>query len=534
MRDICVSIFMLTYNQEDLITQAIEGVVMQKTDFRYNLVIGEDFSSDKTRAICEEYAVANPDKIKLLPSKENLGLIKNFIRTYKECDGKYVAICDGDDYWTDPLKLQKQVDFLEDHPDFGVVFTSFNFLFPDGRMPEKDYSKQASVTTFEDLIFENYICSATAVFRNKRNPNDFPGWLDTCPYGDWPLYLWATKDGAKIKYLDEVTAVYRKEIGVSEKLKLVPSRISKENLNIIERINKDPNFTRFHSAIRQSLKKHRKEIFSCLLSEGEYIKSCIPGVKIMVSNPPAFFKLFSYLFKKRLYRQYKSFSRFSHQNLSRVLRNNRIYNRLVFQEIYKKDRFNQVPVLDRSESRSGPGSSLKQTEQVVRHLPQIFKKYTIKSVLDVPCGDFHWMRKVDLSEIDYTGGDIVPGIIENNKQFSCSNIRFRKIDILNDRLPRVDLIFCRDLFVHLSFDQISRAIKNIKVSGSKYLLTTSYKCRSVNHDIKEIGKWRPLNLEIAPFFLGDPVEEIFENCTEGNMAYNDKYLLLFEIKNISK
>ena len=232
MEDNLVNIFLLTYNQEEFIGQTIESLLAQTTDFRYQLVIGEDCSTDNTRQICEKYAGEYPEKIKLLPSEKNHGLIQNFIRTYKECDGKYVAICDGDDYWIDPLKLQKQVDFLENNPGYSMVFTSFKFLFPDGQMYEKDYSDQSQTTSFEDLIFGNYISSVTALFRNKNTPTDFPDWLGTCPYGDWPLYLWATKDGSKIKYLNDVTAVYRREIGVSEKMKLVPSTIAHENLKL--------------------------------------------------------------------------------------------------------------------------------------------------------------------------------------------------------------------------------------------------------------------------------------------------------------
>ena len=214
MENITVSIFLLTYNQEQFIEQTIQSILAQKTNFRYQLVIGEDCSTDNTRKICEQYAEEYTEKIKLLPSEKNHGLIQNFIRTYRECDGKYVAICDGDDYWTDPLKLQKQVDFLDDNPEYSIVFTSFKFLFPDGRIIEKDYSSQSSITSFKDLVFENYISSVTAMFINKMAINDFPAWLDTCPYGDWPLYLWTTKGGSKIRFLDDVTAVYRTEIGV--------------------------------------------------------------------------------------------------------------------------------------------------------------------------------------------------------------------------------------------------------------------------------------------------------------------------------
>ncbi|MFV9484350.1 glycosyltransferase [Christiangramia sp. ASW11-125] len=300
MGDICVSIFLLTFNQEEFIGQTIESILGQQTDFKYQLVIGEDCSSDNTRQICEKYARENPNKIKLLPSEVNHGLIKNFIRTYKQCNGKYVAICDGDDYWNDPFKLQKQVDFLEANPDFGIVFTSFKLLFPDGRMFEKDYSKQAEITNFEELILGNYICSATAVFRNKKNINDFPGWLDTCPYGDWPLYLWTTKKGAKIKYLDEVTAVYRREIGVSERMKIRPISILKANCNIVAQAYRDSNFSNKKVVIKNSLLNHEFALLASYLRAGKKRKALKYIAKLGVKKPGRLIRILLYMGKLKI------------------------------------------------------------------------------------------------------------------------------------------------------------------------------------------------------------------------------------------
>jgi len=112
-----VSIICITYNHEPYIAEAIEGVLMQKCSFPIELVIGEDCSTDNTRKICEEYANKS-ELIKLLPTETNLGMMPNFIRTLQSCTGKYIAMCEGDDYWTDPLKLQKQVDFLEANAEY--------------------------------------------------------------------------------------------------------------------------------------------------------------------------------------------------------------------------------------------------------------------------------------------------------------------------------------------------------------------------------------------------------------------------------
>src|SRR5574344_1891550 len=118
-----VSICMITYNQGKYIKNAIEGVLMQKTNFDFELIIGEDCSSDNTNSICVEYVEKYPDKIRLISYSENQGMIKNFIRVLEESKGRYIAFCEGDDYWIDPFKLQKQFDFLENNSSYGLIYT---------------------------------------------------------------------------------------------------------------------------------------------------------------------------------------------------------------------------------------------------------------------------------------------------------------------------------------------------------------------------------------------------------------------------
>ncbi|MRS04686.1 glycosyltransferase, partial [bacterium] len=120
-----VSVCMITYNHGPYIRQAIEGILKQKCSFPFEIIIGEDCSSDNTAEICREYA-SEYQIIKLLPSGTNLGMLPNFFRTIDACSGKYIAFCEGDDYWTDPGKLGKQADFLEMNPDFGMVCTDYS------------------------------------------------------------------------------------------------------------------------------------------------------------------------------------------------------------------------------------------------------------------------------------------------------------------------------------------------------------------------------------------------------------------------
>lgn len=274
MPAIKVSIFMLTYNQEPFISQAIESIISQKTDFRYQLVIGEDCSTDRTRVICEEFASAQGDKIKLLPSRDkNIGLIKNYMETIRECDGKYIAICDGDDYWIDDCKLQKQVDFLEGNADFSIVYTSIQLLYKSG--VEKKWSSIAGKidTDFDDLIFKNHIPSVSVLFKNiQSEENAIPDWLAKYPFGDWPTYLWTIKNGGKIHYLDEITAVYRVDAGISSEMRKVSSTISTINLNILNDIHKDDAFLHKRKIIDNARYELKKGLVAGYNKEHKYLK----------------------------------------------------------------------------------------------------------------------------------------------------------------------------------------------------------------------------------------------------------------------
>lgn len=197
-----------------------------------------------------------------------------------------------------------------------------------------------------------------------------------------------------------------------------------------------------------------------------------------------------------------------------------------FAEVYEKNIFGGA------DSRSGAGSDLLQTEIIRREIPRILRENGIASMLDAPCGDWFWMREVDLGIESYIGADIVDALIEKNKaQFGRDGIRFMCLDLSKDKLPKVDLIFSRDCLVHLSFNDASRMLKNFKASGAEYLLTTTFAERSSNPDLGD-GFWRPLNMELAPFNFPPPIEMINEGCTEGDNQFTDKSLGLWRLKDI--
>jgi len=196
----------------------------------------------------------------------------------------------------------------------------------------------------------------------------------------------------------------------------------------------------------------------------------------------------------------------------------------VFTEIYQKNLFKG------NESRSGSGSNIEQTEIIRKELTDLVAELKIQSMLDIPCGDFFWLKEVVLDSIQYTGVDIVDDIISsNNKKYAKQNRNFIKLDILEDDLPKVDLILCRDLLVHFSFNDIKKAVNNIKKTQSKYLLTTSFPNLKQNNDIIT-GDWRKLNLQIPPFSFPNPMNQILEKCSEKNCS--DKSLFLYQIKEL--
>lgn len=210
---------MLAYNHEKFIAQAIDGVLMQQTNFDYELIIGEDSSPDNTLQICLEYEAKFPDKIRVLKREKNLGGggQPNFIDCYKHTkDSKYFAFCEGDDYWTSPHKLQKQVDFLENNPDFASCFHNTEVVFFEGNQESYFLNEniERDVFSLDDLVGEDEIWfMATASVMHRRDAiGDLPEWFVKTKSGDIPLHILAARNG-KIKYLPEPMAAYRKHPG---------------------------------------------------------------------------------------------------------------------------------------------------------------------------------------------------------------------------------------------------------------------------------------------------------------------------------
>ena len=212
-----LTIVTTTYNHEKFIKQTLDGFVMQVTNFPFEVVICDDCSTDKTRDIIEEYRKKYPDIIKPIYNKKNLGPMLNFVETLAKVKTEYVALCDGDDLWTSPNKLQKQVDFLENNKDFSICFHKTKIFFENNLGTDQEYPTNIpKETTINDLVsMTNFIPANTVVYRwmfyNREDTlkDIFPN--DIVP-GDYYLHLLHAKEG-KIYFMDEIMSQYRRHSG---------------------------------------------------------------------------------------------------------------------------------------------------------------------------------------------------------------------------------------------------------------------------------------------------------------------------------
>lgn len=180
-----------------------------------------------------------------------------------------------------------------------------------------------------------------------------------------------------------------------------------------------------------------------------------------------------------------------------------------------------------SESLSGVGSTMAATERVRAWLPTVWRDLEIRTLLDIPCGDGNWIRSINGELEKYVGADLVPQLIEALRSRARSNERFVVLDLVTDALPRADAVLCRDALVHFSDEQAVRALSNIKNSGARYLIATTFPGR---RNVRgRTGDWRPMDLGAPPFGLGDPIVVLTEGCTERDGALADKALAVWSL-----
>ena len=265
-----VSVLMVTYNHEPYISQAVESALAQKTNFPVEIVIGEDYSTDNTREILLDLQRAHPEQIRLLLHEQNVGGPANVAATFAACRGDYVAMLEGDDYWTDPRKLQRQVDALAAHPHWSACFHITRRVYTDGSNgPElfpPDWTKEEA--TIDDLFQANVICTCSLVFRNRLF-GPLPQWHRQITPGDWAIGLLNAAQGP-IGCLPEVMADYRiHPQGMWSKKS--PEFQMRETLKMLSFVD-----YHFHGKYRQQIDEYRLGLVSFLAGQIEHLKSQLP------------------------------------------------------------------------------------------------------------------------------------------------------------------------------------------------------------------------------------------------------------------
>lgn len=212
---ILVSVAMPTYGQEKFIEEAVLGVLSQQCHFEVELIIADDCSPDSTAEIVRTIVDTHPNGswIQYIRHEKNKGAIPNFAWTLCEAKGKYIAACEGDDYWTDPLKLQKQVDFMEKNPDYSIIFHKVKEVDLHGVPTDTILNSPDLEETYDihKLASGNFIHTPSVLF--KKNFHEFPEWINISPVGDYPLHMLNAQYGL-IKYLPEEMAAYRIGAGI--------------------------------------------------------------------------------------------------------------------------------------------------------------------------------------------------------------------------------------------------------------------------------------------------------------------------------
>lgn len=210
-----VSIHCITYNHEPYIRQCLEGFVMQKTNFRFEAIVHDDASTDRTADIIREYAAKYPNIIKPIYETENQyskrdGSLRRIMDA--ACTGKYIALCEGDDYWIDPLKLQKQVDFLEANPEYSMCFHNAVIFYQDDKKTPKIFNNIVCECdiNLEQLINKWIVPTASIIYRKDILP--IPEWANQIYSGDMTLALVAYAKG-KIRAFPAIMSFYRKNVG---------------------------------------------------------------------------------------------------------------------------------------------------------------------------------------------------------------------------------------------------------------------------------------------------------------------------------
>lgn len=284
-----VSILIITYNQKKFIRQAIDSVLMQKTSFPIEILVGDDFSSDGTREIIQEYEQKHPGLVIGVLHPRNMGKNGgiNFLETLKRAKGEYYALIDGDDYLTDPLKLQKQADLLDAHPDYSMTFHNALITYEDGSPSHiLNGDDMKPFYTVEDLIGEDeiwFMATSSTMYRNSIR--EYPTWFRESSSGDIPRLILKAKLG-KIGYIPDVMSVYRKNrAGASYHDNERDEVFLRNRIRMYSDINRELDY-RYNRTMRRNIARYYRMMLDARQYEGSYFRRARLAMKYLYMAKP--------------------------------------------------------------------------------------------------------------------------------------------------------------------------------------------------------------------------------------------------------
>jgi glycosyltransferase involved in cell wall biosynthesis len=562
-----VSVAIPVYNGANYMRDAIDSVLAQ-TYPNIEVLVVNDGSRDG--GATEKIALSYGDRVRYF-SKLNGGVASALNRALEEAKGEYFCWLSHDDIYL-PEKVTKEMEKLLSLPDANaVVFCRHSIMNANGmhlcNAPEPPVFSPGQAAY--QLVLRQWLHCCT-ILASRSLYLESGGFREDLPTTqDYDLL---TKIGLKHPFV-ELPEVLLKARSHSEQGCLTLGhrkeieRFFDEHIPLLSKAYMNANFTwqesvdaflelggemrnrHFPNAVLavarqlvycESKRAEPSALWYAIrqLTIGDYPLVCTQSdsqpaqlshaestLKVLArqSLPPKVWSMLSSLrHRLRLRNPVVSTSPVTQQNARRNEKARPAY--LDFDKIYENNGFVGT------ESRSGEGSSLFQTRIILQKLPKLFTDLGVRHFLDVPCGDWNWMRYLDLAGIQYTGGDIVQAIVDrNNEAYGNEHRRFECLNIITGPLPRADLIFCRDCLVHLNFSDGLAALEQFRESGAIWLLTTTFTDRDSNDDLFDGSIWRPLNLEKAPYNLPKAERYINEGCTEGNNLYGDKCLALWRL-----
>lgn len=533
-----ISVIIPVYNGSDYLSEAIDSVLAQTYE-NFEVVVVNDGSCDAGRT--EAVALSYGDRIRYY-SKDNGGVATALNLAVDNATGDYISWLSHDDLYV-PNKLSLQVEALCDlGRDDVVLYSDYSVFTTDSAVSSLVRMAGVAPANFRFWItVENCLHGCTLLIPKKafssvggfdpelKTTQDYDLWFRMASVFD---FVHQPIETVKARSHPDQGSLRMSEIARVECDNLLTGFVNGLSLEEILLATGGHAFEGYRSVAESMFSRG----FTAAGARAQALAELHAGFAVDNSH------LRLRLSGKKALSKGKSFARALARKTLPV-RARQYVRALLPTSFYAEnveslqDKFTYIyenNVFGGHVSRSGEGSDLVQTMEIRRVLPFLLKEYGVNSFLDAPCGDWCWMREVELGVKEYIGVDIVEPLIKSNlKNFAAPGVHFECLNLAEDNLPKVDLIFSRDCLVHLSFDDALRIIRNFKNSGSKYLLTTTFVSRESNNDL--VGKdsfWRPLNMQLSPFNFPAPLQLINEQCSEEGGLFADKSLALWRLEDI--